>query len=225
MAPPTDAAGSVPLQWDNETTTQALLSGNSKSTGLLHCFEHFGHLNAARYEIWFGSYFQDPSAWIDDVVASLCGSADAWHMAEDKSFEKQEADDLDTHASAGGDYSIEVRMTAVRSTAMTRYGRVCWRMRGCRAMDMADLDDCLGAVQNHQGKHWVALRRKGDSFLYLDSLSPDAHPRQSPEEEMVDRMLTYPTYAVELLHQYDEAVATGVMTRTARGQMLAQLLR
>ena len=124
-------------------------------------------------------------------------------------------DDLDTHASAGGDYSIEVMMTAVRSTARTRYGRVCWRMRDYRAMDMADLDDCLGA-----GKHWVALRRKDDSFLYLDSLSPDAHPRQSPEEEMVDRMLTYPTCAVELLHQYDEAVASGVMTRTARGQML-----
>ena len=129
-------------------------------------------------------------------------------------------DDLDTHASAGADYSIEVMMTAVRSTAMTRYGRVRWRMRDYQAMDVADLDDCLGAVQNHRGRHWVALRRKGESFLYLDSLSPDARPRQIPEEEMVERMLAYPTYAVELLHQYDEAVASGGMTRTARGQML-----
>ena len=173
------------------------------------------------------------------------GSADAWDMAEDEFFEKQEAarcgqhalnnvlgfrcftakdmqhaaetflfenpelkDDLDTHASAGGDYSIEVMMTAVRSTAMTRYGRVRWRMRDHRAMDMADLDDCLGAVQNLQGRHWVALRRKGESFLYLDSLSPDAHPRQIPEEEMVERMLAYPTYGVELLPQYDEAAAS-----------------
>ena len=147
---------------------------------------------------------------LNNVLGFRCFTAeDMQHAAETFLFENPELkDDLDTHASAGGDYSIEVMMTAVRSTAMTRYGRVRWRMRDYRAMDMADLDDCLGAVQNDRGRHWVALRRKGESFLYLDSLSPDARPRQIPEEEMVERMLAYPTYGVELLPQYDEAVAS-----------------
>ena len=53
----------------HRTTTQALLSGNSKSTGLLHCSEHFGHLNAARYEIWFGSCFQATSSMTTNILS------------------------------------------------------------------------------------------------------------------------------------------------------------
>ena len=112
------------------------------------------------------------------------------------------------HAGAGGDYSIEVMMMALRSTAMARYDRVIWRMRDHRATCVADLEDCLGAVQNHLGRHWVALRRSGQSFLYLDSLSRDAHPRLLSAEEATATMVAHPTYAVEELGQHDEDIAS-----------------
>eukprot|EP00439_Symbiodinium_sp_Y106_P009273 s11601_g1.t1 len=73
---------------------------------------------------------------------------------------------------------------------MARYGRVLWSMRHHRAMCVADLEGCLGAVQNHQGRHWVALRCSGQSFLYMDSLSRDAHPKRLSAEEADATRLT-----------------------------------
>ena len=129
-----------------------------------------------------------------------CNAEDMQHAAETFLFENSELnDDLDMHTSADGDYSIEVMMTALRSTAMARYGRVLWSMRHHRAMCVADLEGCLGAVQNHQGRHWVALRRSGQSFLYMDSLSRDAHPKRLSAEEADATMRAHPTYAVEEL--------------------------
>ena len=129
-----------------------------------------------------------------------CNAEDMQHAAETFLFENSELhDDLDMHTSADGDYSIEVMMTALRSTAMARHGRVLWSMRHHRAMCVADLEGCLGAVQNHQGRHWVALRRFGQSFLYMDSLSRDAHPKRLSAEEADATMRAHPTYAVEEL--------------------------
>ena len=60
----------------HRTTTQTLLSDNSKSTGLLHCSEHFDHLNAARYEIWFGSYSQPTSSMTTNILSILSRKTD-----------------------------------------------------------------------------------------------------------------------------------------------------
>ena len=72
-------------------------------------------------------------------------------------------------------------------------------MRDHRATCIADLEDCLGAVQNHNGRHWVALRRSGHAFLYLDSLSRDAYPKRLSVEEAEATMRAHPTYAVQEL--------------------------
>ena len=129
-----------------------------------------------------------------------CSAEDMQHAAMTFLVENPDLeDDLSMHTTQDGEYSIEILITALRTTAMQRYDRVCWGMRDHRAMSAADLEGCLGAVQNLNGRHWVALRRSGHTFLYLDSLSREAHPRRLSAEETEATMRAHPTYAVEEL--------------------------
>ena len=138
---------------------------------------------------------------LNNVLGFRCCSAeDMQHAAMTFLVENPDLeDDLSMHTTQDGDYSIEILITALRTTAMQRYDRVCWGMRDHRAMSAADLEGCLGAVQNLNGRHWVALRRSGHTFLYLDSLSREAHPRRLSAEEAEATMRAHPTYAVEEL--------------------------
>ncbi|CAE7414099.1 unnamed protein product, partial [Symbiodinium necroappetens] len=71
----------------------------------------------------------------------FCTADDMRHAAETFLFENPDLqDELNMHAGAGGDYSIEVMMMALRSPAMARYDRVRWCMRDHRATCVADLE-------------------------------------------------------------------------------------
>ena len=68
-------------------------------------------------------------------------------------------DDANLHMGPGGDYSIEVLLMAMRTKAMQAFDRLCWEMSDRRALRIEDLHECLGAIQNRNGRHWVALKR------------------------------------------------------------------
>ena len=105
-------------------------------------------------------------------------------------------DDLERHISPEGDYSIEVMMMALRTTALKKFGRLCWHMRDRRATSASDLEDCVGAVQNHHNRHWVALKRIGESFWYLDSQSQAQQATSISREELEAALRAHPTYAI-----------------------------
>ena len=59
-----------------------------------------------------------------------------------------------------------------------------------------DQRGCIGAVQNLNNRHWVAIRQVEANFLYCDSL--EGGPRQMPEE--LDALLAvHPTYALRYI--------------------------
>ena len=93
-----------------------------------------------------------------------------------------------------GDYSIEIMLMALRTKAMQDFGRLRWHMEDRRATELQDLEGCIGAVQNIDGRHWVALRRWGDRFLYWDSLQRQV--RCPGEVELSDLLSTHPTYVI-----------------------------
>ena len=63
-----------------------------------------------------------------------------------------------------------------------------------RATDVPDLEGCIGAVRNIDGRRWVALRRCGNNSNYLDSLQRQAgYPR---EAELSDLLRTHPNYVI-----------------------------
>ena len=123
------------------------------------------------------------------------GVEDMLHAADTFLFENPELGDRQQdHVAPEGDYSIEIMLMALRTKAMQDFGRLRWHMDDCRATELQDLEGCIGAVQNIDGRHWVALRRWGDSFLYLDSLQRQV--RCPGEAELSDLLSTHPTYVI-----------------------------
>ena len=104
-------------------------------------------------------------------------------------------DDANLHMGPGGDYSIEVLLMAVRTKAMQAFDRLCWEMSDRRALRAEDLNECLGAIQNRNGRHWVALKHWGDSgFLYLDSMKDG--PTLLSHAELEASLQQHPTYSI-----------------------------
>ena len=107
-------------------------------------------------------------------------------------------DDANLHMGPGGDYSIEVLLMAVRTKAMQAFDRLCWEMSDRRALRVEDLHECLGAIQNRNGRHWVALKRWGDNqFLYLDSLKDG--PTLLCHTELEQSLQQHPTYSIRAI--------------------------
>ena len=107
-------------------------------------------------------------------------------------------DDANLHMGPGGDYSIEVLLMAVRTKAMQAFDRLCWEMSDRRALRIEDLHECLGAIQNRNGRHWVALKRWGDSqFVYLDSLKDG--PTLLSHTELEQSLQQHPTYPIRAI--------------------------
>ncbi|CAE7243226.1 pfh1 [Symbiodinium sp. KB8] len=112
-------------------------------------------------------------------------------------FENQELyDNVQDHVAPEGDYSIEVMSMVLRTKAMEVFGQLRWEMDIQRAMTVRDLEGCVGAVQ-HRHSHWVALRRTGEDFRYLDSL--EAQPRDLTAGQLEEILSSHPTYGVRLL--------------------------
>ena len=84
----------------------------------------------------------------------------------------------------------------LRTKAMEVFQQLRWEMEDRRAMTVRDLEGCVGAVQ-HRHSHWVALRRTGEDFRYLDSL--EAQPRDLTVEQLEEILSSHPTYGVRLL--------------------------
>ncbi|CAE7244812.1 unnamed protein product [Symbiodinium natans] len=124
-------------------------------------------------------------------------TADMQDAAETFIWENPElGDDIERHISPDGDYSIETMMMALRTAAMKKFGRLSWQMRDTRATSIRDLEDCVGAVQNHNNRHWVALRRAGENFLYVDSLNRAKQATILTTEQLEATLRAHPTYAI-----------------------------
>ena len=109
----------------------------------------------------------------------LVSPQDMTEAAEAFLFENRKLENnIQDHLAPAGDYLIEVLNMVLRTKAMQEYRQLCWEMSDRRAMMLRDLNNCVGAVVNLRGRHWVALRRVEDEFIYLDSLSRD--PLVSP---------------------------------------------
>ena len=103
-------------------------------------------------------------------------------------------DNLAAHMGPGGDYSIEVLLMAVRTKSMQAFDRLCWHMSDQRALRCEDLEGCFGAIQNHGGQHWVALRRCQDGhFFHVDSLR---RPELLTPAELEATLLEHPTFPI-----------------------------
>ena len=106
-------------------------------------------------------------------------------------------DEQQAHMGPGGDYSIEVLIMAVRTRSMELFERVCWHMEDRRALEPEDLHNCIGAIQNHGGQHWTALRHWNGRTWCLDSLC--RAPRVLSDFELAASMRQHPTFAICLI--------------------------
>ena len=106
-------------------------------------------------------------------------------------------DEQQAHMGPGGDYSIEVLIMAARTRSMELFERVCWHMEDRRALEPEDLHNCIGAIQNHGGQHWTALRHWNGRTWCLDSLR--RAPRVLSDFELAASMRQHPTFAICLI--------------------------
>lgn len=128
----------------------------------------------------------------------LVNAQDMVYAADAFLFENQElADNVQDHLVPEGDYSIEVMSMVLRTKAMAAFGQLCWQMEDRRAMNIKDLEGCVGAVQHRNGRHWVALRPAEETFLLLDSL--EEQPRDLTVGQLEEILSSHPTYAVRRL--------------------------
>ena len=64
-------------------------------------------------------------------------------------------------------------------------------------MTVRDLSGSVGAMINLHGRHWVALKRFEENFVYLDSM--EAYPRDLTAGQLEEILLSHPTYAMSLI--------------------------
>ncbi|CAE7513119.1 prmt1, partial [Symbiodinium pilosum] len=136
---------------------------------------------------------------LNNVLGFHCvGVEDMTHAAETFLFENPDlGDNVQDHLAPEGDYSIEVMSMVLRTKAMAEFGQLRWQMDIQRVMTSQDLHGCIGAVQNLNNRHWVALRQVEATFLYCDSL--EAGLRQMTEEELDALLAVHPTYALRYI--------------------------
>ena len=128
----------------------------------------------------------------------LVNAQDMVYAADAFLFENPElADNVQDHLRPQGDYSFEVMSMVLRTKAMEAFGQLRWQMEDRRARNIKDLEGCVGAVQHRSGRHWVALRRSRETFLFLDSL--EAQPRDLTVGQLEEILSSHPTYAVRRL--------------------------